>query len=1848
MKSRHTPLKKTALALAVMTLAAGAPAEHAWAAGCSLAGATSWSLAANADWTTASAWNPAVVPNSSGTNVCITNGTGVVTLSTTQAVGSLQVASGNGLNITSGNLVFGGSTFQNDGLVTNAGYIELGSNVTLSGAGTLTLAGGQIGTNGNAVGLTNQSTINGFGVIGSNAGPVFQNLGFSNSGTVNANSSGNVLSIQGNGGTITNSGTFEATSGGVLNLAPSGAIVNSGGTINANGGTVNISLSGQQMVQGGTLTSANGGVLQTVGSAGLDGLTHGAITLSSGSTYVAGAAGTGTTTFSTGTLNLAAGSTLALGGALDLVGDTTLAGAGVVTMNAGQIGTNDNAATLTNNLTIQGSGVIGSNATTFQNLGVVNSGLINANVSGQTLSIQGNGSTFVNSGTLKATNGATLNLNTQAALVNAGGSLAANGTGSVVNLTNQTILGGTLATTGGGVMQTIGSATLDGSTAANGAITFANGSTYTAGVANSGTPTYVAGTLNLGTGAGATIALGGALDLIKDTSLNGSGGVVTMDGGQIGTNGNGVMLTNNVTIHGSGVIGSNATTFQNLGLTNNGTINADASGKTLSIQGNGSPIVNAGLFEATNGGTLALNTAQALNNAAGSIVANGSGNTVNLINQTVMGGTLTATNGAVMQTSGSATLDGTTLGAITLSNGSTYLAGAAGSGTPTFVTGLLNLGTGGGANIALGGALELLGNTTVSGTGGVVTMNAGQIGTDDHDYALTNNVTIQGSGLIGSNNTTFQNLSLANNGVINANVSGQTLSIQGNGSSIVNSSLIEATNGGTLNLQTTTALNNSAGSVVAHGAGSTVNLSNQTVQGGILATSSGGVMQTVNSARLDGATLGAITLSDGSTYTAGTGTVTGITGALNLGTNTGSTLALAGQLQLVGDVTISGPGAVTLAGGEIGTNGNNFTLNNQAIVQGQGLIGSNNGALFQNLSINNSGTILANSAGNTLTVGGTGALTGTGTLQTAGGTLNLAIAGPSTQGKLVMGGAGSALNLNTQNLTITSDYTNAQSGIGNSFDRRAGVSGTGLILAGGNAAQAITGNGVSNGGTSDATLTIGNVRVGANTLNYAVANTGSTGPALRGAIQTSANGGNISDARLSGSGVTASNYSTGGPGSSTGNLGVVFTTATAGALAPLVGQVVNLTSNFDNIGDQKLHIVVGAGAAAYTAAAGNASSPVQVANQRIGGSNSAAVAVSNTIPTSAYSEDLNASVGATTGAVSASGSIAGRVAGTSNTGTGAINVSVDTSSAGAKTGGVTLAYQTAGAVNGVSNGLGTASVGTQVVTVSGNVYQAAAGALQSAPLNFGTVQVGQAVSQNLVVRNTATGAAGFVEDLNASFGASNGTGASLISGSGGLSGIVAGSNSSAANGVMTVSVNTSAAGVVNGGIAVNYATAGAVGGVSNGLGTASVGSQNYGVAGTIQATANVVNQASPLLNTPSINLGAVRVGATSPTALVSLTNQGTASPQAALNASIASNGAPVTAGGSVNLLAPGATSANQLSVGLNTATAGNFTGANAGSATLTLVSDASNIGNCAPNCQMNLASQQVSVSGKVYAPAVAQVNSTVVDFGIVHTGDVVATQGISVTNAANTVALNDTLRGSIGGATGAFTASGSLAGVAAQATDTTSFQAGLNTGSSGVFTGTATASFASHDADLADLALGSTTVTLKGQVDNYAQASLAQTAGAGTLSKVGNTYTLDLGDLTLGGASLTDTLSVLNSATGLADLLGGSFSISMSDPNFHLSGFDSFSGVAAGGSFGGLTVSFDGTTLGAFDETLVLHANGSNASGYDAALADTTLVLHGDITAVAAVPEPGTYLLMLSGLLAIGQVVRRRVARRHD
>ncbi len=296
----------------------------------------------------------------------------------------------------------------------------------------------------------------------------------------------------------------------------------------------------------------------------------------------------------------------------------------------------------------------------------------------------------------------------------------------------------------------------------------------------------------------------------------------------------------------------------------------------------------------------------------------------------------------------------------------------------------------------------------------------------------------------------------------------------------------------------------------------------------------------------------------------------------------------------------------------------------------------------------------------------------------------------------------------------------------------------------------------------------------------------------------------------------------------------------------------------------------------------------------------------------------------------------------------------------------------------------------------------------------------------------------------------------------------------------------------------------------------------------------------------------------------------------------------------------------------------------------------------------NVAGQTLSITGgKVYTPALAQLGGTTLDFGIVHVGDTVAARTITVGNTATRVAgLNDVLLAAIRSDNARFTPSGSVAGLAAGAQDPSSLQVSLDTSYSGQSRGTATLAFASHNADMSDLALASQQVVLKAQVNHYAELGLGKLAGAGSFSGGGAAYTLDFGTLRLGSGTVGAELVVSNVAPGMSDLLGLKFDLGTAGSHFSLSGFGPIAGLGEGDYQDGLKVSFSGLLAGHFDEVVTLHAIGSNASGYMGALGDVQLRLVGE---VAAVPEPATWAQFGLGLAGLaGFLARRRMGRRES
>ena len=187
-----------------------------------------------------------------------------------------------------------------------------------------------------------------------------------------------------------------------------------------------------------------------------------------------------------------------------------------------------------------------------------------------------------------------------------------------------------------------------------------------------------------------------------------------------------------------------------------------------------------------------------------------------------------------------------------------------------------------------------------------------------------------------------------------------------------------------------------------------------------------------------------------------------------------------------------------------------------------------------------------------------------------------------------------------------------------------------------------------------------------------------------------------------------------------------------------------------------------------------------------------------------------------------SGSVAGLIdAGGSDSG---IMVGIDTSSAGAKSGAVTISGESDGtSTSGFTNNI---ALTDEVVNVSGNVWQTAIADVQPDPVNFGIVHVGDTVSGNLSVANTASGA--LVDVVRGGITGVTGP----FTGSGDLgSGVVAGTTDSSS---LTVGLDTTTAGVYSGSVDVALVSH------NDDLADVSLGTAAIALAGQVNNYANPI------------------------------------------------------------------------------------------------------------------------------------------------------------------------------------------------------------------------------------------------------------------------------------------------------------------------------------------------------------------------------------------------------------------------
>jgi hypothetical protein len=708
--------------------------------------------------------------------------------------GTLNILDDDTVNVT-GNLTNNGVIAVNSNQAAAVSLLSFGGG-TLGGTGTLVMnyVAGEAQLNGTLTQAAGH-TIQGFGEI---------NAALTNYGIVNANATGQILYLLNSG--ITNNSLIEATSGATLQISGIAITQGAAGHISSTTGSP-VQVGAGSSIIGGTLVSSGSGQIffPNDGSTNtLNGVTSNATLniLDADTVNVVGNL-TDNATINVNSNVAAAASVLNFNGG-------SLLGSGTVTLDyvAGESQL-DGTLTQASTHTIAGLGEI--------NAVLTNSGIVNANVAGQTMYLLG-GNKF-NSATFEATNTATLSISGITINQTAAGQIEANGVSgnaSVVQVSNSTLSGGTLSSSAGGYFLFPNDGTTSNLNSINNQATLdmldASNIDVNGNLANSGT-IIVNG--NTSSAIAALTFNGGTVSGPGTIILNYVGGYAQLDGTLTQSSGH--------TIQGFGQINAN--------LTNNGLVNANnAGGNYLEIDG--ASQVNTATIEATNGGLLILDSGGSVNNAGGKIVANG-GN-VDLENgTTISGGTLTATAPSFFDvvnngSSGyAASFDG-----FTIAGGTTIIL-PDGSNLNVTSAQLTNNGT-------------IVVNSNQSSAASVVNFNGGTLaGTGNitldysNPYAQISGVltqaathTIQGWGQI--------NAALTNLGLVDANVNGQTLYLTGN--NMNNSATFEATNGGTLDIDGITVNQTATAQIAAVGSpapAGLVTLFNATISGGILNSPAG-------------------------------------------------------------------------------------------------------------------------------------------------------------------------------------------------------------------------------------------------------------------------------------------------------------------------------------------------------------------------------------------------------------------------------------------------------------------------------------------------------------------------------------------------------------------------------------------------------------------------------------------------------------------------------------------------------------------------------------------------------------------------------------------------------------------------------------------------------------------------------------------------------------------------------------------------------------------------------------------------------------------------------------------------
>lgn len=1900
-----------------------------------------------------------------GSGASISLSTGQTKTFANFVAGSSTIQGTDAINV-SNLLTWNGATFAGSGAITtkDLAVVLINVNNSLNGTRNLTSTGAATWTSNSSFNVSlaagNTYTNAGTFTISTTGGPSWTGGVFLNTGTL-TQTSGDTPSI---GSEFDNSGLVSITAG-TLTLGGGGTHTGSFSTTGAGA----LSFAGTHTFQSGSTVNTSNIVFGS-----------GTMNFSAGSHLSV----PGTFTESGATLNLNTGATLSVNSLFasaglfqgsDLVtvsnlltwNGTTFAGSGAITTKdlAISLFNVNNTMSGSRSLTSTGATTWTSNSSFSLTLGAANT---YTNQGSFTINTTGgpswNGGTFNNPGALSKISSDTVTIS---ALFNNSGSVAVSaGTLSLAGGGNQT---GSFVTSGAGAVAFGGNNTFQASSTitSNNVSFFASGAggigTFLAGSAlHTANIDFSSGSITFNPGSVLTASTVGVSGATVDLSTGTPGSFTNLSA----TNGtlqgaDSITVTNLVTWAGGTFAGAAPILTKDLTIPLVNVNNTMSGSRTLTSTGaatwtsNSSFSVNLSAANTyTNAGTFTINTTGGPSWNGG--IFNNAGSLSKISSDL-------ATISSLFNNSGAVAVSG---GQLTLSGGGTHTGSFAVTGTGALAfsgTHAFNAGSSiladtvnfvGGASTFNSGAALSVGNLVASST--TLTFNTGT--TDSFGTFTGNGGTLQGADNLNVTGTfTWSGINLNSSGTLTTRDLAIPLinlnnSMTGSGSLVSTGAATWTSNAGfTVNLAAGNTYTNKGTFTIDTVSGAGWNGGAFNNNGLLLKNSSDTNVMTVAFSNLGTVTVSAgnltfagsvsnlATVGAVTTLTGGTWNVLGSTLVLSAGndiTTNAASVFLSGssaQFSRFTSALSTNNGDVHFLLGNVFSGSTDFTNNGQIEVRGAtfgapSLLINSAGTLFGFGNVNvrptNKGTIRA--AGGSL-VFSSGILGASGTLKVdPDGSLNVAggASDSSTDFLLVNSTLPNSLVLGSNNLLVKQSYTNAGFGVGNAFNKHAGVSATlsattGRILADGDNAQLLTGN-VINGITVSPIIDFGHIHVGdAVSRSFQIQNGGATGgPAVLFALQTGVNGGNITDARLSGTGVAAGNVGPAAYNASSGPLDISFTGSVDGAL---VAQALHIANNFDNLPEQTVSL---SGAAFNFAQAVVSGTTVNFGNHHVGDVvNPIAVSIKNNAPADGFSEKLDALVSNISGSLSITGGV--NLLNPQLTDNTSVLLNFSASSPGAKTGSGTLLLVSDGQAPGTldNSGLGQTSLPSIALSSAGAVFRLATPSLTGSPLNFGNHHVGETVNGSFTLRNLDPND-GFSENLDALV--TNPSGVNLITGA--ISGLVAGASSS----LLSAHLDTSSAGHKTGSATLTL--------TSDGSGTSGLTNTALVSVG-LSALGDVFRLAAPLVTSNPINFGNHHVGE-SVSAAVSVQNSSTADGfSEKLDASLTNVVGPNVFAGSASLLGAGATSTG-IGASLDTSSAGN----KAGSATLNLVSDGTGTSGLS---NTTLSSVSLSATGTVFRLAAPIVTGASIDFGNHHVGDNVTNSvslqngatadgfsekldaflsnvvgpnlfsgsasliaaGASSTNVGTSLdtslagaktgsatlnlvsdgtgtsglgntgllsialtasgnvfnlaqagavpnidlgiihvgddgtraltisnnapaAFSENLRASFGSSSGAASTSGGPVTVSPQSSSN-NLHITLDTSSAATHqSGTALLQFSSDGTGSSNLGLSplpGAAVTITADVLNFAHANLQKNSGNGVLTLSTNSALLDFGALA-SGTAVSATLSALNDALGPADTLAGTWSINA--PDFLITNFNSFNGIAAGQALGNLQISFSSTTPGVHTGTIVLHPLSQDAAPFSAPLSDFTFTVSATVNPVAA-PEPGSLVALMVSVPAL-------------